>query len=457
MLCHNSAFHADVGRLLHVLSKMDFSNDDVYRTFHDSFVSSSSASASASAGEPTFEMNSGLPMSYPPIGFGTAAAISTATATATTSSSSMAIPAIIPDVTNLSESAIALKKRKVTTKIACVPCVKAKVRCGTKRPCQRCVQRGQTDRCVDRGSDAEVEEEPKSSRSRYKRISVPACLHCKLSKSACNVESPCKRCLRLDLPCLRQSRKASSSSSSIPAFAPAQSRSAIPIQDDEITTESVCRNPVPVFSAMSVPSRQCYQLRELYDQFMLNIEFYSPFAISEFFGNSTLSSFSSLVGIILFYLPKDMSCSILRKMSSCANSCLSSAVSSRPIAELKRLQDPNLLVNAVPSVKIDLAHDVETGFIRQTSQLDSSDSFYLDHFPFPSIFPFPFLEGKPVGVIYLKHPSAESKNSLMVEPHLNSHAESILGYSSEEFADLCLNFAPSEFHEGYGDASPLLR
>ncbi|CEO97760.1 Zn(2)-C6 fungal-type domain-containing protein [Plasmodiophora brassicae] len=84
------------------------------------------------------------------------------------------------------------KRPRKSTDVACRCCVKAKAKCGTERPCPRCVRHGLT--CVDR-------ECPARTRTGTRPSQLPrtssACMSCRRAKSRCDDGSPCQRCKRL--------------------------------------------------------------------------------------------------------------------------------------------------------------------------------------------------------------------------------------------------------------------
>lgn len=68
------------------------------------------------------------------------------------------------------------KKRVISTKIACVPCVKAKTRCGKIRPCERCISKGIQDQCVAREvatDQSNTDDEPRERKKRSIRELKP--------------------------------------------------------------------------------------------------------------------------------------------------------------------------------------------------------------------------------------------------------------------------------------------
>eukprot|EP00474_Spongospora_subterranea_P011126 CRZ11584.1 hypothetical protein [Spongospora subterranea] len=46
------------------------------------------------------------------------------------------------------------RSSRKTTQVACSCCVRAKARCGTERPCQRCVRLNRAETCIDRVQQA---------------------------------------------------------------------------------------------------------------------------------------------------------------------------------------------------------------------------------------------------------------------------------------------------------------
>lgn len=73
-------------------------------------------------------------------------------------------------------------------RVACTACATSKTRCDGERPCGRCVQRDMAAYCIDR---------PVHSMRPRERFRLPpgiACTPCKKSKVACAAVRPCPRC-----------------------------------------------------------------------------------------------------------------------------------------------------------------------------------------------------------------------------------------------------------------------
>ena len=68
-----------------------------------------------------------------------------------------------------------ISRAKVDSRVtvACVECVRAKMRCSHGRPCTRCIRRGHEDKCVDR------EPTKVDGKKRRRKQVQKACVPCK--------------------------------------------------------------------------------------------------------------------------------------------------------------------------------------------------------------------------------------------------------------------------------------
>eukprot|EP00475_Leptophrys_vorax_P030829 TRINITY_DN4649_c0_g1_i2.p1 TRINITY_DN4649_c0_g1~~TRINITY_DN4649_c0_g1_i2.p1 ORF type:complete len:561 (-),score=73.57 TRINITY_DN4649_c0_g1_i2:43-1563(-) len=367
------------------------------------------------------------------------------------------------------------RKRVATAKVACIPCAKAKTKCGLERPCQRCVAKDMEHQCVDR-------EHSETTRKRGAKLRIPACDECKTSKAGCDEQECCKRCQRLGIPCVRRPRKRGSSNGDLltwPATVEApqgssddsdntkfgaddskqQMRFAVAFTndgdelDEEVEDESlhdrVKIEQIPPLQfplnsqqeffrlARSISSSlvtqnpvRFYSVDFMFKRYMSSLESLSPFQIADFLMQSSISKFTSLLGVLLVYLPRGACLQLAEKMLSLGIEVSATLYSS---ASRQRIMGP------APSLPAPLVQSAQE--LMKAATVVSAD-FVFSQPSQPGIHVIPysmfpkFLQNRQMGFFCADY-GYDDDSSIHFEISLCPFAEALFGYTSEELGKLC--------------------
>ena len=82
---------------------------------------------------------------------------------------------------------------------ACEECRRSKTRCNDERPCSRCIRVGRADACSNESRSSAFG--PWSFDLKLKRRAVKACKNCQVKKIKCGDSRPCAQCYGIGVPC----------------------------------------------------------------------------------------------------------------------------------------------------------------------------------------------------------------------------------------------------------------
>jgi hypothetical protein len=349
------------------------------------------------------------------------------------------------------------RKRESTAKVACVPCVKAKAKCGFSRPCERCVNKGCEQQCVDR-DQSEI-----PARRKPIKLRVPACDECKASKAACDDQSCCKRCQRLELPCVRRPGKRKMNrilQSRADEVKGAASDDAQYDDDDDVSMDE---SEFVVKSEASVPSTPpraeasledagrllrmvksmstnaifetqapSYVSGAMFQNYSWALESYSPFQIADFLAQSQVAKFTAFLGVLLYYLPREQCLQFVNNMWTFGAEVCTVLTQT---ANRQRIMEP--VQSLLPAPLIEKGQALMSKAVVLNSGFAGYRPVRVGIHTIPYVVFPKFLLSRQMGFLCIDYTVSEMNQTVQFEISMCPFAETLFGYTSEEVSRLC--------------------
>lgn len=283
-------------------------------------------------------------------------------------------------------------KLEMTRNKACSNCFRHKKRCDNNRPCRRCSE-----------SFIPCEERVVTNRRRaHIGITTKACVECNLSKTRCGQVRPCMRCIRVGLLCHDVPDKKSISNNSL------------------LSAVSTYARPGAI--RFPEPSTQ-----DMYDSLCASMDSLSPFTVADLFIDEKSLWFISTIGCFSSLIPSSKTTEISLRLFE--HSTLDPYEHPLALEKLSYIHEPE----RYPNDSSQNSRRTLRGPLANLVQLNDNELVYYfmnsHSFKETQRYDSPPLAGVLVSLFKrdcLKH-------SVVLTHYLSPIAETIYGYTSEEF------------------------
>lgn len=283
---------------------------------------------------------------------------------------------------------------------ACTNCFRHKKRCDRQRPCQRCI-------------DSFIDCTEREVVSHRRPIGIPytskACIECNRSKTRCGDDRPCTRCVRIGLSCRDPPRR--------------------------VISEHI---PSSIVSAYMRPSSIQFpepDISVMYEHLCASMKSISPFTIGELFTDDHALWFISTIGCLSSLIPRSETGNIARQLLE--RSALELNEQHLALQRLSYIDEPNRVMLESSCQLSKLKRDNPRIHLNHLDDKELVYYFFHVHtFNASKRYVVPPLYGVSVS-IFMRNPES---NKVVLSHFLSPVAETIFGYTSEQFAGISTEF-----------------